>query len=155
MLYLENKMSLGLQIGLGVGIPLLCVIIFLIIIFRRRKEILHPIHARAKEMMVMITQRMHTMNKRIQKLDVEITEMLHAQEKGDPSIANLKISLEEIPDRIESLKTEIKGSMADIEDLKEYRDEIKLLINEKGEKNWDKIEELLNLAREKMQYRFI
>ncbi|NPD88052.1 MAG: hypothetical protein HGN29_04985 [Asgard group archaeon] len=147
-------MSLGLQIGLGVGIPLLLIVIFLIIVLKRRKKDQHPLQVRAEEMMVMITQRIHTLNKRIQRSDIEITELLLAQEREDPSITKIEIALDKIPNKIESLKAEIEESIADIKDLKEYREEIKLLIRAKGEKNWEKIEELLDFAREKMQYRF-
>jgi peptidoglycan hydrolase CwlO-like protein len=154
MMYLENHMSLGLQIGLGVGIPLLLVAIFLIIVLRKRRKESHPVQTRAEEMMVMITQRTHSLNRRIQKSDAEVTELLHAQEKEDLSVTEIEITLEEIPSKIESLKAEIEESIADIKDLKEYREEIKALVSAKGEKNWQKIEELLDLAREKMQYRF-
>jgi peptidoglycan hydrolase CwlO-like protein len=154
MLYLENPMSLGLQIGLGVGIPLLLIVIFLIIVLKKRKKDLHPLHVRAEEMMVMITQRIHSLNRRIQKSDVEVTELLLAQKEEDLSVTKMEISLEEIPNKVESLKAEIEESIADIKDLKEYREEIKLLINEKGEKDWKKIEEFLDFVREKMQYRF-
>jgi peptidoglycan hydrolase CwlO-like protein len=147
-------MSLGLQIGLGVGIPLLVIAVFLIIIFKKRKKDQHPSRVRAEEMMVMITQRIHTLNRRIQKSDSEITELLLAQEKEDLSVTKIETALEEIPSKVESLKAEVEESIADIKDLKEYRDEIKQKINAKGEKDWKKIEELLDFAREKMQYRF-
>ena len=154
MLYLENPMNLGLQIGLGVGILLLLIVFFFIIILKKRKKDLHPLQVRAEEMMVMITQRIHALNRRTQKSDVEVTELLLAQEREDPSVTKIEIALEEIPNKIESLKAEIEESIADIKDLKEYRDEIKSLINVKGEKDWEKIEEFLDFAREKMQYRF-
>ncbi|MCG3227067.1 MAG: hypothetical protein H7645_09115 [Candidatus Heimdallarchaeota archaeon] len=147
-------MSLGLQIGLGVGIPLLLIVIFLIIVLKKRRKELHPLHVRAEEMMVMITQRIHTLNRRTQKSDIEVTELLLAQEREDPTVTKIEIALEEIPNKIESLKAEIAESIADIKDLKEYRDEIELLISVKGEKDWEKIEEFLDFAREKMQYRF-
>ncbi|MCG3221626.1 MAG: hypothetical protein H7641_09635 [Candidatus Heimdallarchaeota archaeon] len=147
-------MNLGLQIGLGVGIPLLLIVFFFIIILKKRKKDLHPLQVRAEEMMVMITQRIHALNRRTQKSDVEVTELLLAQEREDPSVTKIEIALEEIPNKIESLKAEIEESIADIKDLKEYRDEIKLLINVKGDKDWEKIEEFLDFAREKMQYRF-
>ncbi len=105
-------------------------------------------------MMVMITQRIHTLNRGIEEKDNEVSKMLLAQEKEDPSIAQLDISLDEIPAKIESMKSTISESMADIKDLQEYREEIKRLINVKGEKDWEKIEEFLDFAREKMQYRF-
>jgi hypothetical protein len=147
-------MNLGTQIGLGVGIPLLFLIIFLIFYLKKRKKDQHPIQIRAKEMMVMITQRIHTLNRKIQEKDNDISKLLLAQEKGDPSIVKLNISLYEIPERIESIKQNINESMADIKDLKEYRDEIDKLISIKGEKDWEKIEEFLDFARDKMQYRF-
>jgi hypothetical protein len=148
-------MNLGTQIGLGVGIPLLFLIIFFLIFFlRKRRKDQHPIQIRAKEMMVMITQRIHTLNRIIQKNDNDISKLLLAQEKEDPSIIKLNIPLDEIPERIESIKQNINESMADIKDLKEYRDEIDKLISIKGEKDWEKIEEFLDFAREKMQYRF-
>lgn len=147
-------MNLGLQISLGVGIPILFLVIVFIFFLKKRKKDLHPIQIRAKEMMVMITQRIHSLNRRIQESDDEVSKLLLAQEKEDPSIINLEISLEEIPAKIELLKNNINESIADIKDLKEYRDEISQLTNTKGEKDWKKIEELLNFAREKMQYRF-
>lgn len=147
-------MSLGLQIGLGVGTPLLVLVIFLIIVLKRRKKDQHPVQVRAEEMMVMITQRIHSLNRRIQASDTEVTELLHAQEKKDLALTKIEISLEEIPEKVKVLKTEIEESIADIKDLKDYREEIKVLIKVKGEKDWEEIEKLLDFAREKMQYRF-
>lgn len=147
-------MNLGTQIGLGVGIPLLVLIIVFIFFLRKQKKDLHPLQIRAKEMMVMITQRIHTLNRGIQQKDNEVSKLLLAQEREDPSIANLDISLDEIPAKIESLKSNISESMADIKDLQEYKEEIDRLIKTKGEKDWEKIEEFLDFAREKMQYRF-
>jgi chromosome segregation ATPase len=148
-------MSTGLYIGIGIGGGSLIISLVFLIVLRKRKTEKNPLLVRSKEMMVMLTQRIHSLNSRIQKLDSEVTELLIVQEKQDLSLTKIVTTLEIVPQTIETHKHQIKEFLADIEDLKEYRDEIDQLISEnKKEKDWNKIEEILDLAKDKMKYRF-
>jgi chromosome segregation ATPase len=147
-------MSVWLYVGLGIGggFILLALIYFFILKGKKKEE--HPVLLRAKELNVMLTQRIHTLNRRIQQLDTEVTELLIVKDKEDLSLTKLEIALEDVPKRIESNKEEIRVSIADIEDLKEYEKEIKQIINQKEEIKWDELEKLLDLVKDKMKYRF-
>ena len=147
-------MSVWLYIGIGIGggFILLVLIYFFILKHKRKEE--HPVLLRAKKLIVMLTQRIHTLNRRIQQLDTEITELLIVKDKEDLSLTQLEITLEDTPNKIETNKEEIRVLIADIEDLKEYEKEIKQIINQKEETKWDELEKLLDLVKEKMKYRF-
>lgn len=147
-------MSVWLYVGIGIGggLVLLALIIFFVLKSKKKEE--HPLVLRAKELIIMLKQRIHTLNKRIQQLDAEVTELLIVNEKEDLSLARVEITLEEVPDKIESNKEEIRVSIADIEDLREYEKEIKQIINQKEEIKWDELEKLLDLVKDKMKYRF-
>ena len=147
-------MSVWLYIGIGIGGGFILLALIFFFILKQKKKEEHPLLLRAKELNIMLTQRVHALNKRIHKLDSEITELLIVKEKEDLSLTRLEISLEGIPNKIESNKEEIRVSIADIEDLKEYENEIKQIINQKEEINWDKLEKLLDSVKEKMKYRF-
>lgn len=123
-------------------------------ILRKRKTEDHPLIIRAKEMMVMIKQRIYSLNSRIQKLDTDITSLMVAKEKEDLTLTSLDISLESIPQKIDEHKEEIRIAIADIEDLKEYQSEIDQIIRNKKELQEEKLENLLDLAKEKLRYRF-
>ena len=126
----------------------------LYLILRKRKAEEHPLIIRAKEMMVMIKQRIHTLNSRIQKLDTDITSLMLAQEKEDTNLTAIEISLENIPQKIDEYKEEIRVAIADIEDLKDYQSEIDQITRNKKEFQEEKLENLLDLTKEKLRYRF-
>ena len=147
-------MSVWLYVGIGVPVFLLIIGVAIYIIINKKKKSENPLLIRAKDTMVILTQRMHSMDKRIKKLDEEVTKLVIAQEKGDPSLSGLKISVDNIPTKIEQNKKEINEYIADIKDLKDYKREIEIIIKEK-EKNWEELEKLLDTVKEKIQYRFI
>ena len=134
------------------AIFVLALVLYFILNKSKKEE--HPLIIRAKEMMVMIKQRIHSLNSRIQKLDTDITELMLAKEKEDTTFTSLDISLESIPQKIDENKEEIRVAIADIEDLREYKSEIEQIANNKKEIQWEKLENLLDLAKEKMRYRF-
>ena len=76
-------------------------------------------------------------------------------DKGDTSLLEAEISLEEIPEKVEKNKTEINAYIADIKDLDEYKKELEVFLKAKGEKDWNKLEELLDYVKEKFQYRYV
>ena len=123
-------------------------------ILRKGKEQKHPLIIRAKEMTVMIKQRIHSLNSRIQKLDTDVTALMLAKEKEDTTLTSIVISLENIPQKIDEYKEEIRVAIADIEDLREYKNEIEQITRNKKEIQWEKLENLLDLAKEKLRYRF-
>ena len=123
-------------------------------LLRKRKTEENPLILRAKEMMVMIKQRIHSLNSRIQKFDTDITSLMLAKEKEDTTLTSLDISLESIPPKIDEYKEEIRVAIADIEDLKEYQSEIDQIIRNKNEFQEKELENLLDLAKEKLRYRF-
>ncbi len=147
-------MSVWLYVGLGIGGGFILLTLIYFFILKRKKKEEHPVLLRAKELIVMLTQRTHTLNRRIQQLDTEVTELLIVKDKEDLSLTRLEIVLEDVPNKIESNKEEIRVSIADIEDLKEYEKEIKQIINQKEEIKWDELEKLLDLVKDKMKYRF-
>ena len=146
-------MEYWLYIIIVVGAIFVLALVLYFILNKSKKEE-HPLIIRAKEMMVMIKQRIHSLNSRIQKLDTDITELMLAKEKEDTTFTSLDISLESIPQKIDENKEEIRVAIADIEDLREYKSEIEQIANNKKEIQWEKLENLLDLAKEKMRYRF-
>jgi len=147
-------MSVWLYVGIGIGGGFILFALIFFFVLKRKKREEHPLIARAKELIIMLTQRIHTLNKKIQQLDTEVTELLIVKEKEDLSLTRLDLTLEDIPNKIESNKEEIRISIADIEDLREYEKEIKQIIKQKEEIKWDKLEKLLELVKDKMKYRF-
>ncbi|MFW9853319.1 MAG: hypothetical protein ACFFDS_10260, partial [Candidatus Thorarchaeota archaeon] len=143
-----------LYVGIGIGGGFILLVLIYFFALKQKKKEEHPVFLRAKELIVMLTQRIQTLNKRIQQLDTEITELLIVKDKEDLSLTQLEITLEDVPNKIESNKEEIRVSIADINDLKEYEKEIKQIINQKEETKWDELEKLLDLVKEKMKYRF-
>ena len=55
---------------------------------------------------------------------------------------------------IDEYKEEIRVAIADIENLREYKNEIEQITRNKKEIQWEKLENLLDLAKEKLRYRF-
>ncbi len=60
--------------------------------------------------------------------------------------------MEEIPDKIERNKREVNSFIADVKDLQDYKNEIEEIIKKKNEQNWEELERLLDLAKEKLRY---
>ncbi|OLS32149.1 MAG: hypothetical protein HeimAB125_11800 [Candidatus Heimdallarchaeota archaeon AB_125] len=147
-------MSLGLYIGLGVGLGSLFIIIIVIFVLRGKKKETNPLISRSKDVIVIINQRILSMNSRIQTFDSEITKLVAAKEKEDMSLLDQTIELSDIPQEIESKKKEIKDYIADIRDLEDYKKEIEEIMSKKDENKWDEVESLLEQTKEKMRYRF-
>ncbi|MCG3215918.1 MAG: hypothetical protein KAS63_04350 [Candidatus Heimdallarchaeota archaeon] len=136
------------------GILLIASILMIYFRLKKRKKEEHPLAVRTREMIVMINQRIHSLNNRIKKLDSEITELMIVMEKNDLSFTTLQITLENIPTKIDENKEEIRISISDIEDLRDYQSELEQKIKEKEENKWESIEKLLDFAKEKMRYRY-
>ena len=148
-------MSVELYIGLGVGLGCLLILVIVIILLKSKKKEKNPLISRSKDTIVMINQRVLSMNSRIQKFDEEITKLVAAKEEGNTSLLDNSIVFEDIPNEIETKKTAIKGYIADIKDLEDYKREIEEILLKKDENKWDEIETLLSQTKEKMKYRFI
>jgi hypothetical protein len=138
------------------GVCLGCLFIGIIVFFRLRskKKGVNPLVSRSNDVIVMINQRILSMNSRIQKFDNEITQLVAAKEKEDVSLLDINVELSNIPQEIESRKNEINVYIADIKDLEEYKNEIQEIIAKKDENKWDELESLLEQTKEKMRYRF-
>lgn len=148
-------MNVELYIGLGVGLGCLLILVIVIILLKSKKKEKNPLISRSKDTIVMINQRVLSMNSRIQKFDEEITKLVAAKEEGNTSLLDNSIAFEDIPNEIETKKTAIKGYIADIKDLEDYKREIEEILLKKDENKWDEIETLLSQTKEKMKYRFI
>ena len=148
-------MNTALIVSIGVAVFL--VGIFLIIYFslKRRKKTRSPILERANDTIVIVTQRIHTMNQRIKKLDEGVTKLVIAKEKNDPSLIDETINMENIQIKIDQNKKEIEELIADIKDLSDYKTEIEDIIEIKDENRLEELEKLLDAVKEKLQYRFI
>lgn len=148
-------MTNALYIGLGVGLGALAMFVVVLFSVKRKKKDKNPTVLRAENMIVMINQRILSFNSRIEKLDKEITALLAAQEKKTTSFLKAEIAgmtLKDIPDRVEKNKIDVKTFIADIKDLKEYKEEIEAIL--KKEVDLGKLEELLEVVKEKFQYRY-
>lgn len=148
-------MSLGLYIGLGVGFGCLLILVIVIILLNSKRKEKNPLISRSKDTIVMINQRILSMNSRIQKFDEEITKLVAAKEEGNISLLDSSISFENIPHEIETKKTAINGYIADIKDLEDYKREIEEILLKKDENKWDELESLMSQTKEKMKYRFV
>lgn len=148
-------MTNTLYIILGVGAGVLAVIGILFFSIKRKKKVKNPLASRAEDMVVMINQRILSINSRVAKLDTDITKLLAAKESEDLSILKMEITLEEIPTKIDTNKAEINAYIADIKDLQDYKTEIETILGTKGKKDWKKLEELLEFVKEKFQYRYV
>ncbi len=150
-------MSVALYLGLGIGVPVFLLVIFLIIYFtqKRRKKAKSPILKRADDTIVIVTQRIHTMNQRIKKLDEGVTKLVIAKEKNGPSLIDENIEMGNVQTKIDQNKKEIEDFIADIKDLRDYRTEIENIIKRKEENSLEELEKLLGAVKEKLQYRFI
>lgn len=147
-------MSLWLYVGIGLGLFFLVLTVSLFLVFKKKKRISHPLEIRARDMGVMIAQRIFSMNKRIQILDDEVTKFLMVKEKQDFNILEKEYSLDELQTKIDEKKEEIRILIGDIQDLENYKNEISNKMKQKDE-NWEKeVEELLDFVKEKMKYRF-
>ncbi|MCK5408732.1 MAG: hypothetical protein KAJ30_00575 [Candidatus Heimdallarchaeota archaeon] len=148
-------MSVALYIGIGV--PVFLAVIFLIIYLtqKRRKKVKNPILERADDTIVIVTQRIHTMNKRIKNLDEDVTKLVIDKEKNDTSLIDETIDVENIQIKIDQNKKEIEELIADIKDLRDDKTEIEDVIKRKEENNLEELEKLLDAVKEKLQYRFI
>lgn len=147
-------MSNALYIGLGVGLGVAAIAAIIFFSIKRKKKDKNPLVVRAENMVVMVNQRILSLNSRITNLDSEITELLIAKENEDSSMLKDDMSLENIPEVIDKNRTEIDTYIADIKDLQEYKNEIESFLKIKGEKDWKKLEELLEFVKEKFQYRY-
>jgi len=148
-------MNLGLNIGLGVGFGCLLILVVVIILLKNKKKEKNPLISRSKDTIVIINQRILSINSRIQKFDEEITKLVTAKEEGDISLLDNSISINNIPHEIETKKTAINGYIADIKDLEDYKREIEEILLKKDENKWDELESLLSQTKEKMKYRFV
>lgn len=150
-------MSVALYVGIGVGVPVFLVVIFLSIYFiqKKRKKAKSPILERADDTIVIVTQRIHTMNQRIKKLDVGVTKLVIAKEKNDPSLIDETINMENIQIKIDQNRKEIEELIADMKDLRDYKTEIEDIMKRKEENSLEELEKLLDAVKEKLQYRFI
>jgi chromosome segregation ATPase len=148
-------MNTALIVSIGVAVFL--VVIFLVIYFslKRRKKAKSPILERANDTIVIVTQRIHTMNQRIKKLDENVTKLVIAKEKNDSSLIDETIDMENIQTKINQNKKEIEELIADIKDLRDYKTEIEDIIKIKDETRLEELEKLLDAVKEKLQYRFI
>ncbi len=148
-------MSVALYIGIGV--PVFLAVIFLIIYLtqKRRKKVKNPILERADDTIVIVTQRIHTMNQRIKKLDEDVTKLVIVKEKDDTSLIDETIDMKNIQIKIDQSKKEIDELIADIKDLRDYKTEIENVIKRKEETSLEELEKLLDAVKEKLQYRFI
>ena len=147
-------MSNALYICLGVGVGVIIIVVIATILMRKKKRSKNPIALRAENMIVMLNQRILSFNSRIDVLDKQITTLLAAEKKQDLSLLNEEIELNSIPSQVELIKKDINSYIADIKDLKEYKEELQSFLNTKGEKDWNKLEELLEFIKEKFQYRY-
>jgi len=149
-------MNLGLNIGLGVGFGCLLILVFVIILLKKnKKKEKNPLISRSKDTIVMINQRILSINFRIQKFDEKITKLVAAKEEGNISLLDNSISFDDIPHEIEAKKTAINEYIADIKDLEDYKREIEEILLKKDENKWDELESLLSQTKEKMKYRFV
>jgi len=148
-------MNLGLNIGLGVGFGCLLILVFVIILLKKKKKEKNPLISRSKDTIVMINQRILSINSRIQKFDDEITKLVASKEEENISLFDNSISFYDIPHEIETKKTAINGYIADIKDLEDYKREIEEILLKKDENKWDELESLLSQTKEKMKYRFV
>ncbi len=148
-------MNIAFYIALGVSLGLLLIIAIIVFIVKRKKEDKNPLSSRAEDLLVMINQRILSLNSRIQKLDTEVTALLIAKENEDLTVLDISISFDDIPEKINTNKEEINTFIADIKDLRDYKEEIETVLAMKGEKDWVKLEELLDFVKEKFQYRYI
>ena len=87
--------------------------------------------------------------------NLNVHVLVAAKEEGNISLLDNSIAFEDIPNEIETKKTAIKGYIADIKDLEDYKREIEEILLKKDENKWDEIEILLSQTKEKMKYRFI
>ncbi|MCE7747126.1 MAG: hypothetical protein GPJ51_01930 [Candidatus Heimdallarchaeota archaeon] len=148
-------MNLGLNIGLGVGFGCLLILVIVVILLKSKKKEKNPLISRSKDTIVMINQRILSINSRIQKFDEEITKLVAAKEEGHISLSDNSISFDDIPHEIETKKISINGYIADIKDLEDYKREIEEILLKKDENKWNELEALLSQTKEKMKYRFI
>ena len=148
-------MSNVLYIILGTVFGVLVVLLVIFLYFKKKSQVKDPSINRAEEMMIMINQRILSLNSRIEKLDKEITTLLASKENKDSTFIDIGVSLEEIPNKIEDNKSKINEYIADINDLQDYKLEIEAIIVAKGDRDLKKLTELLDLVKEKFQYRYI
>ena len=148
---------MSLALYLGIGVPVFLAVIFLIIYLaqKRRKKVKSPILERADDTIVIVTQRIHTMNQRIKKLDEDVTKLVIVKEKDDTSLIDETIDMKNIQIKIDQSKKEIDELIADIKDLRDYKTEIENVIKRKEETSLEELEKLLDAVKEKLQYRFI
>ncbi|TFG10520.1 hypothetical protein EU534_00910 [Candidatus Heimdallarchaeota archaeon] len=147
-------MSNVLYVCLGVGAGAIIIVVVVTLLRNKKKRSKNPIALRAENMIVMLNQRILSINSRIDVLDKQITTLLAAEEKEDLSLLKEGIDLNSIPSQVELVKNDINSYIADIKDLKEYKEELESFLNVKGEKDWKKLEELLEFVKEKFQYRY-
>ncbi|MHA1219730.1 MAG: hypothetical protein ACTSSN_01460 [Candidatus Heimdallarchaeaceae archaeon] len=148
-------MNVGLNVGLGVGFGCLFILVIVIISIKSKKKEKNPLIFRSKDTIVMINQRILSINSRIQKFDEKITKLVAAKEEGNISLLDNSISFDDIPHEIETKKTAINEYIADIKDLEDYKREIEETLLKKDENKWNELESLLSQTKEKMKYRFV
>lgn len=148
-------MSTALYVGIGVAIFLVGSFLVIYFSLKRRKKARNPVLERANDTIVIVTQRIHTMNQRIEKLDKVVTKLVIAKEKNDPSLIDENIDMGGIQTKIDQNKKEVEELIADMKDLRDYKIEIEEIIKRKEENSLEKLEKLLDAVKEKLQYRFI
>ncbi len=148
-------MSTALYVGIGVAIFLAGSFLIIYFSLKRRKKARNPIFERANDTIVIVTQRIHTMNQRIEKLDSGVTKLVIAKEKNDSSLIDETIDMGSIQTKIDQNKKEVEELIADIKDLRDYKTEIEEIIKRKEENDLEELEKLLDAVKEKLQYRFI
>ena len=97
-------MNIAFYIALGVSLGLLLIIAIIVFIVKRKKEDKNPLSSRAEDLLVMINQRILSLNSRIQKLDTEVTALLIAKENEDLTVLDISISFDDIPEKINTNK---------------------------------------------------
>ncbi len=148
-------MNTALYVGIGVAVFLAGIFLIIYFSLKRRKKAKSPILERANDTIVIVTQRIHTMNQRIKKLDESVTKLVIAKEKNDSSLIDETIDMENIQTKIDQNKKEIEELIADIKDLRDFKTEIEDVIKIKEENSLEELEKLLDAVKEKLQYRFI
>ncbi|MBY8999510.1 MAG: hypothetical protein KGD64_01215 [Candidatus Heimdallarchaeota archaeon] len=148
-------MSVALYIGIGVTVFLGGVSLIVYFSLKKRKKTKNPVLERAEDTIVILTQRIHKMDKRIKVFDEDVTKLVIAKEKEGSTLTEQDINLEDIQTKIENNKKEINDLIADIKDLRNYKTEIENLSKSKKHTGGEELEKLLDVVKEKLQYRFI
>ncbi|MHA1302372.1 MAG: hypothetical protein ACTSQE_02660 [Candidatus Heimdallarchaeaceae archaeon] len=136
-----------------VGCAITFVLVLLLIIFlKNRKKSTNPTILRASDVIIKINQFLYSLNNKISKIDSEITELMLVQEKQDPSLSPSVKSLDELSTLIKSKKEKIDSYIATMDDLKQYRANIKELMKSNNSESLTELESLLDQVKEKIRF---